>query len=58
MTEKKTSQQTEPAPAAEDMLDREYHQIGIAAVAAACRYIHDPAQPNTEAEAHADHKPN
>jgi hypothetical protein len=25
-----------------DILDREYHEIGIAAVAAACRYLHEP----------------
>jgi hypothetical protein len=32
-------------PESGDMLDRQYHKIGIAAVAAACRYAHDPVQP-------------
>jgi hypothetical protein len=53
MTDKKQAEQA-PAPAAEDILDRQYHAIGIGAVAAACRYIHDPAEPHADAEAHTE----
>jgi hypothetical protein len=31
-----------PEPESDDILDRQYHKIGIAAVAAACRYSHEP----------------
>lgn len=41
-TEKQSQQILAPETEAEDILDRQYHDIGIAAVAAACRYLHQP----------------
>lgn len=54
MTDKKQTEQAPPAPAAEDILDRQYHAIGIGAVAAACRYLHDPVEPHADAESHVE----
>jgi hypothetical protein len=54
MTEKKQTQEAPAAPTTEDVLDRQYHAIGIGAVAAACRYLHDPVEPRTDADIHAD----
>lgn len=50
MTEKKPNPQAPSAAATEDVLDRQYHEIGIAAVAAACRYLHAPEPPQTDRE--------
>lgn len=41
-TNKERPQTPAQEPEAGDILDREYHDIGIAAVVAACRYLHDP----------------
>jgi hypothetical protein len=43
-TEKERPQAPVPEPETGDILDRQYHKIGIAAVAAACRYSHEPEQ--------------
>jgi hypothetical protein len=41
-TNKERPQAPAEAPESDDLLDRQYHKIGIAAVAAACRYAHEP----------------
>jgi hypothetical protein len=41
-TDKERPQTPAQEPESEDILDRQYHKIGIAAVAAACRYAHEP----------------
>jgi hypothetical protein len=48
-TNKKLPQAPAQEPESDDILDRQYHKIGIAAVAAACRYAHEPV------DAPADH---
>jgi hypothetical protein len=42
-TDKDRQQTPAQQPEAEDILDRQYHEIGIGAVAAACRFAHEPA---------------
>ncbi len=49
-TAKKNQKPRETAPATSDILDQQYHEIGIPAVAAACRYQHEDAQAQAEAE--------
>ena len=50
-TEKKNQEPRETAPATSDILDQQYHDIGIPAVAAACRYQHE-SQTHDETDHH------
>ena len=51
-TAKKNQEPRETAPATSDLLDQQYHDIGIPAVAAACRYQHEAAEAHDEADHH------